>query len=93
VFNFFNLINKLELVSGDCEVGTLKLNYFVWTKVDISVLKFLMLQQLLQFLRDLFYFPLQNFQQVLSQGLHSINWMIYKLLIGDNMKRNYHFMT
>jgi hypothetical protein len=52
---FFNLINKLELVSGECEFGTLKLNYFIWTKIDISVLKFLILQQLLQFLRALFF--------------------------------------
>jgi hypothetical protein len=55
----FCLINKLELVSGGCEVGTVKLNYFVWTKFDISVLKFLMLKQVLQFLRALFFiFPI-----------------------------------
>jgi hypothetical protein len=79
---FFSLINKLELVSGDCEFGTLKLNYFVWNKVDISVLKFLMLQQLLQFLRDLFLFsitelsagPIIGFTFDQLNELWIINW-------------------
>jgi hypothetical protein len=35
---FLGLIAKLTLVSGDCDVGTLKLNDFDWNKVGIIVL-------------------------------------------------------
>jgi hypothetical protein len=66
---FFNLINNLELVSCDCVIGNMKLKYFVWTKVVIGVLKFLKLQQLLQFLRVLFNF---SHYRTLSRSCHRV---------------------
>jgi len=33
---FCSLLDTFELVSGDCDVRTLKLNYFYWTKVGIK---------------------------------------------------------
>ena len=33
-----SLMAKLALVSGDCDVGTLNMSDFDWTKVGISVL-------------------------------------------------------
>ena len=35
-FKFCSLLDTSELVSGDCDVRTLKLNYFYWTKVGIK---------------------------------------------------------
>jgi hypothetical protein len=34
---FWGLIAKLTLLSGDCDVGTLKLKDFDWKKVDVNV--------------------------------------------------------
>jgi hypothetical protein len=35
---FLGLVAKLALVSGDCDVGTLKVKDFDWNKVDIIAL-------------------------------------------------------
>jgi len=33
---FCSLLDTFEMVSGDCDVRTLKLKYFYWTKVGIK---------------------------------------------------------
>ena len=76
LFKFFRLIANLAFVSGDCDVGTLKLKHFDWTKVGSNVLTCFMLQTAVKFLCVLifhFFFPLPKSQYALSQSLHSSN--------------------
>jgi len=68
---FCSLLDKFELVSGDCDVRTLKLNYLFWTKFVISVFKFLMLQAALK-IYACFTFCFCFYYQTLNSSSHRV---------------------
>jgi len=65
------LIAKLALVSGDCEVGNMKLNSFVWSKMcwSIDMLPVTIAVKISSCL-NMYLFPLLNSQNALSHSLH-----------------------
>jgi hypothetical protein len=71
---FLGLIAKLALVSGDCDVGTLKLNDFNWTEVGISVFTRFLSQAVDKtdaYLHIYFVVNLTNCQQSISDCISS----------------------
>jgi hypothetical protein len=85
VLNFFNLLDTLELVSGDCDVRTQKMNYFFWIKVIISVFIFLMLQTALK-ISACFTFCFCFYYRFLNNSSHRVyiqatEWLIYNSLV------------
>jgi hypothetical protein len=71
VIFFCSLIESVDLVSGDCKVGTLKLNYFVWTKVGVSVFEYLMLQTALK-ISECFTFCFYFYYHTLNSSSHRV---------------------